>query len=336
LFVALKNKEKENSMDRLTTRELAAFNNVTVKAALGTKLQEIIDHIGVGATAPVNAVAASKVLTIDGVVVDGETVTINNPAVTGTDIYEFLADTEQTKTHPTNIAVNIVANTTKATGALTLPTQPTSGDTMTIGTKVYTFVPEGTANADGEIGIGTNLASAKLAIVAAINGTDDHNTAHPGVTAAAFQTNVCTLTAVVGGVAGDAIATTESFNAVGNVFGAATLGSGVDCSAANAATALAAAITAHDTQGVGGVNGSSGVVTLTADVAGVVGNAIILAETLTNGSFAASAVLMSGGIDGTVGVAGEKRSDTSFLYVCIAANSKAGANWRRVALGSVY
>jgi len=323
-------------MNRLTTKELAGLNSVTNRAHLGTLLQEVIDQFGVGATAPVNAVAASKVLTINGVVVDGETVTIDNPARMGIDVYEFLADVAQTKTHLTNFGVNITANTTKSTGTLTVATQPTAGDTMVIGAKTYTFVPNGTANADGEIGVGTNLASAKLAIVAAINGTDAVNVPNTKVSAAAFQTNVCTLTALVGGVAGDAIVTTKTFTAVGNVFGAGVLGSGADCSATDAAIALTAAITAHDTQGVGAVHGTAGAMTLTADVAGVVGNAIIIAETLVNGGFAGSAVLLSSGVDGTVGAAHELRSDASYLYVCPVANTKADANWRRVSLGSVY
>lgn len=325
----------------LTVKEiqkLDASNRYLIRGGLGTKVQEIIDTLTeeVDSGTPVNAVNATKALTISGVVIDGQTVTINNPVITGTDVYEFCADVALSKTTSTNKVVDINAVTTKATNTLTIPTQPTVNDTMTIGTKIYTFVTNGVARVDGGISVGTDLASAKLAIVAAINGTDSVNTPHPLVSASAFNVNVCTLTALIGGVAGNAIATTEVLVAVGNVFSSATLATGANCSNTSAVTALVAAITAVDTQGVGAVDATGGVITLTADVAGVVGNAIILAETLTNGSFTADAVLMSGGIDGTVGFIGQRMVDASYEYRCTAANTTADKNWRRISLGSAY
>jgi hypothetical protein len=290
----------------------------------------------VGTFTPVNAVKATKSLTISGVVVDGETVTFDNPARGNTDVYEFMADTAQTKTTPTNIGVDITTNAVKASNTLTLPTEPTATDTMTIGGKVYTFVAHGAATVDGNVDVGTDLASAKLAIVAAINGTDGHNTPNPKVTASAFAMNVCTLTALVGGVAGNAVATVETFTAVGNIFSAGVLSSGADCSAVNAVTALVAAITAHDTQGVGAVDATGGVITLTADIAGVVSNAITLAKTMAHGAFAGAATTLSGGIDGTVGTEHEMAIDDTYLYLCLANNTIASSNWRRVAHGTVY
>ena len=89
---------------------------------------------------------------------------------------------------------------------------------LTIGEKVYLpFVPVGTDNADGEVSVGEDLAGAKLALVAAINGKDDHNTAHPLVTAAEFGVaDACVITAIVGGTAGDDIDTIETFTAGSN------------------------------------------------------------------------------------------------------------------------
>ena len=81
---------------------------------------------------------------------------------------------------------------------MTLAAQPTSGDTFTLGEKVYTFVPEGTANADGEVGIGADLAGAQANVVAAINGSDGHNTAHSTVSIAAFAANDAVITALYG------------------------------------------------------------------------------------------------------------------------------------------
>lgn len=349
-------------MDLLTTKQISELNKLNIltkKMAFGTKIQAIITAINAavgekgatgdkgptgdkGATGdkgpggdmipsgtPVNAVNAAKVLTISGVVIDGETVTI------GTDIYEFVADVALTVTEG-NIAVDIGASTVKATDNLTVDTNPIAGDTMTIGTKVYTFVPLGTANADGEIDIAALLASTQVNIIAAIKG-NDHNNPHPLVTCgAAFVADALAITALVGGVTGNDIATTENFTAGSNVFSAVKLATGSDCTAANAVTALVAAVTASDTQGVGAADGVGDTVGLTADVAGVIGNAIVIGEIMANGAFAGGAVLLSGGVDGTVGAAGDVLRDTSYLYVCTAINTTAGKNWRRVSLGTVY
>jgi len=129
-----------------------------------------------------------------------------------------------------------------ASGTLTVDTQPTVGDTMTIGTKVFTFTV-GAAAADGEIFVGADLPAAKVNIVAAINGSDSVNTASAFVTAAAFSTNDCTLTALVGGVIGNATVTTETFDEGTNVFAAATLTSGVNGTVPAAAYAMLVAAT---------------------------------------------------------------------------------------------
>lgn len=321
-------------MNQLTAEEKKTLNQVSQQrdndVSLGDILDTFIDEATIQDGTPVNAISATETLEISGVVVDSETVSI------GDDIYEFVTDAAKTKTAPTNIAVDIAANAVKSSNTLTLPTQPTAGDTMWIGTKIYTFVPEGTANAEGEVSVGTDLASAKLAIVAAINGTDGINNPSDEVTASAFVANVCTITALVGGVVGNTIPTTETFTAVGNVFSAITLGTGTDCSAANAKTAFMAAVTASDTQGVGATSGAGTNVTLTADAGGVAGNEITLAETMTNGAFTAAATELSGGVDGTVAVGKTLLVDATYLYIAAAGNTVAQKNWRRMALGAAY
>lgn len=138
------------------------------------------------------------------------------------------------------IGLPATLNAVASQGTLTLPTIPTDGDTMTIDTKVYTF-QDTLTNVDGNIFTGGSLAQAKLNIVAALNlsgtpGTDYAlaMTVHPTVfPAAAFVVNDLVLTAKVPGTAGDAIATTETFTPVGDVFDAATLGTttaGLDAS----------------------------------------------------------------------------------------------------------
>jgi len=328
-------------MTNLTAVDELDLDNINVntqRMKLGGKIKSIIDSINnivVSGTA-VNAVNATENLAISGVVIHGETITINNPAVAGTDVYEFLSDTAQTKTASTNIAVNITASTTKSSIALTIAAQPTSGDTMTIGEKVYTFVPAGTNNADGEISIATDLASSKLAIVAAINGVDEVNDPHPLVTASNFVVNDCVITALIGGVSGDTIVSMETFTSVANVFAAETLAAGANCTATNAVTALLAAITMSDTQGVGAADGAGDSVDLTADVAGTIGNSIVIGETMANGVFTEGAVALSGGVNGTVGDVDAIMVDALYLYKCVAVNATSGKNWRRISLGSAY
>ncbi|MCC6959228.1 MAG: hypothetical protein IT301_05225, partial [Dehalococcoidia bacterium] len=102
-------------------------------------------------------------------------------------------------------------------------TQPTAADTFTIGGTVYTVQASG-ANSAGEVNVGADVAAAKLNIVAAINGTDGWNDPNPSVSAAAFVSDDCVLTARLPGTAGNSIATTETFTAGTNIFDAATLG----------------------------------------------------------------------------------------------------------------
>ena len=320
-------------MTNLTNTELKVLNNLSrvmnPDVLLGNKLQEIIECVGETGT-PVNAVAAKATLNITGVAVDGETLTI------GTDVYEFLADVAQTKTSPSHLPINISSKTVSATGSLTVDTQPTSGDTMTIGAKTYIFVPAGTANSAGEISIGTDLATAQANILAAISGTDGVNETHPLVTTSVFEANVCTITALIGGTVGNSIATTETFTAGTNVFAAATLGSGTNCTAVNTALAVIAAINANANSVVTASAGTGNDVLMTADVAGTVGNNISVADTMANAAFAASATKLAGGVNGTVATGTKFMVDATYLYVCLAGNTTAQANWRRVSLGSAY
>lgn len=119
-------------------------------------------------------------------------------------------------------------NAVAAKITLTLATLPTVGDTMTIGTKAYTF--KAAAAADGDILIGADVAATRLNVVSAINGTGEGQvcTAHPGASCAAFSSADAVITAKVKGVAGNAIASTETFTAAGNVFSAAAFAGGVD------------------------------------------------------------------------------------------------------------
>lgn len=329
-------------MNNLTAKELKIFNNLSrvqsPSVSLGNKIQEIIGAIHGTSGSPVNAVAAQATLNVGGVVIHGETFGINNPLLAGEDTYVFMADEAQEPAVSTDIPVDISAYTTASTINLTVDTQPTAGDKMTIGTKEYTFTAIGANDADGKISVEVDLDGAQAAIVAAINGTDGVNTPNPVAKASAFDagTDICAITALVGGVAGNAIATTENFTAASNVFAADKLAGGADCSAANAITSLVSAITASDTQGVGAIDGSGNTVVLTADVAGVDGNDIIVGAVMANGTFANAATKLAGGINGTVGTAGEIHMDSSYVYIAIDDNAVTDANWRRIDVGSAY
>jgi len=320
---------KINSAAGIVGTKLSAAVQASLAKA-DTALQS--DDIRIPAGTPTNAAAASIVMTIDGVAIDGETVSI------GDDVYEFCADAAQSLTAGSTIAVDITAVCTASQGSLTVAELPAIGDFFTIGTKVYTIVPIGTANGDGDVEFGI-LSAIQANVVAAINGNDGHNEPSEFVTAAEAVAGVIVVTALVGGVAGDAIIFTENLSGVTNTIdGAGTLGAttpGADCTKADARTALLAAITESDT-GVGAAAGDGDTMTLTADALGVAGNEIAVSSTGANIEFAAAATSLAGGSAGTVGAAGQKYFDATYEYICIATNDENGANWRRKANGSVY
>jgi len=103
--------------------------------------------------------------------------------------------------------------------------------------------------------------------------------------------------------------------------------------ASDAVTALAASITASDTQAIGGVDGTGDVVDLTADVKGAAMNAKATTTDCANASFGAAT--LTGGVDGTVAEQGAIRVDATNIYICTADNTVADANWKKVAHGSL-
>ena len=111
-----------------------------------------------------------------------------------------------------------------STGTLTLATQPTAEDTITISQgdtiEVYTFVES--AVEDFDVAIGADAAAAQANFVTVVT---DHSAL---VTAGAFADNDSVITAKVKGVIGDTIATVSSLTDESDGFAAATLGSGVD------------------------------------------------------------------------------------------------------------
>ena len=150
------------------------------------------------------------------------------------------------------------------------------------------------------------------------------------------DTDISVITALVGGTSGDLIEVSETFNGVTNIFSGVKLANGADCSAANAVTALALAITTYDTQDVAGTDGDGNIVNLTSKTAGVIGNDIGVAVDMTNGSFTNAATKLAGGVDGTVATIGSIQLDETYLYIAMDDNTTADRNWRRITLGEAY
>lgn len=269
--------------------------NATLATANGTKTISTVTSTKELIISDPTAASATGTLTVSGVVLDGQTVTI------GTRVYQFR--TGATALTSGNVAVDISARGTKAQGTLTIAEPVTAGDVIVIGDQTYVFVT-GSANAPGEIGLGADEAATKVNIPAAINGTDSVNTANTKVTASAFSGDVCTLTARYTGTQGNSIPTVElgqGLTHASNVFNATTLGTttaGVDVSAANAITDLAAAITS-DTSAVVTATAGSSTLVVTAKTAGLDGNSIATTETMVNGSW--GAVTLTGGVSADKG-----------------------------------
>ena len=118
-----------------------------------------------------------------------------------------------------------------AEGTLTMDTDPTDTNTITIGTITYTFLDSFVDTVDN-VFTGADLAAAKVNLVAAVTatggtpGTTHFTTqvANPDVDIATFIGDDAVLTALVAGFAGNALETTETFSAGTNVFDEDTLG----------------------------------------------------------------------------------------------------------------
>lgn len=237
---------------------------------------------------------------------DGDTITI------GADVYEV--DTEDVENVTgANIALDCSGDTTeKSQATFTVTVQPTSGETISLGVdagaKVYTFVPDGTGNADGEIDVGADLAEAKLNIVGAIMGVapQAHCDPHTQATMAAFSGNDSVLSAIIGGVVGDLIECTEAM--ANGSFDAGTFGTtnaGVDPLAAEVTDALIAAITASGTELVAAVDIGTAEVLIIADAVGVI--TIACTETLTGTGVWAAANMYGGSAAGGTAIVAQAR-----------------------------
>jgi hypothetical protein len=237
---------------------------------------------------------------------------------------------------------------------------PSDGDKLTIAGKQYTFKDTLTPT-EGEVLINTTADAATLNLLRAINhsGTADTDykcaAANANVSSStSVVSHAITLTALVGGTAGNALTITQDTGTSFTVLSPMTGGLDADTVVVNGKTYTFKAVTATEGDVLKGasadasllnlaraINKSGGsaptdynvaaanpdvsasasvtsnAITLTARVAGVIGNAL----TLTKGAGATSltighAATFSTGADGTPGTAGEFVSYLGDLYFC--------------------
>lgn len=309
-----------------------------VKTALG--LDETILITGT----PVNAVVATKVLTIGTNPVNEATVTL------GSNVYRFMS---------------ALGAGVAATGTLTFNSElPHDGDTVIMGSQTYTFKTALSTEptVPNEILIEATVTLTIDNLIAAVDDGAGEGTKYSIDTVSQGMVT-CTKPS-----ADTFLVTYDSVGFLGNdydtagtlthaTWGAATLAGGIDAQAANdvligadaqaSIDNLVLAITAGvDTSKYGtgttanslatAVKTDASTMTATNLIKGAIGNSTAIAETLADGSWAGAATFLGGGVDGTAGSQWEVFVDASYLYVAIAAQTSADQNWRRVSLGTAY
>lgn len=299
-------------------------------------------------SAPINAVGASRVLTVNSEPIEGETVTMNlktykarRDALSGTGV--------------------------KASAVLTSDnTEVTDGDTVKVNDITYRFKDTMAAKNDVKRH-GTNADTTLANLVAAINlsgtkgveyyaGTE----AATGVVAGAVTSHATTITADAYGVLGNLFPKAETSSHLDWDGTGAYFTGGVDPEAENDVYTGGSAEVFIDnlvlavTKGAGegtnygtgttanaditGAKASASTFTATAIVKGVIGNSLVITEDLSDvlSIWAGGATVLAGGIDGTVAPKGSIFFDGTYYYLCLDTNTIAGANWRRISLGTVY
>lgn len=258
--------------------------DVTVDISGGTKVQ------------------STGTLTLTGTVADGETITV------GTEVYEI--DTDGVVSG-SNIAVDVSSFATASQGTLTLGgSAPSNNETITVGTQTYTWKTTLTGAAD-EIKIGSTVDDCIDNFVYAVNAGIGAGTlygtgtvANADATAEKSSGTEAVLTAIIPGVAGDSIATTETMGDLANIFDDTTLGTttaGADCTAANADGVIISAFNGGTALEVTAAQGAGTTVDFSADAAGAldgsVGNSVATTYTTANASFGNTT--LTGGSDAT-------------------------------------
>lgn len=364
----------ENSGDETTaawdligetsTSDLADLSVTAAKLAAALDLTGKDVKLKIKNGTPVNAVAATRVLTVSGVPTDNDTVII------GSNTYKFQsAIGVATKANGTLAFADIPANTNTvvignktytfktalteaaATGVLTATGNFVDSETVTIGSRTYKFtVNLSTPAVVNEVKIGANASASLDNLIAAINHAAGEGTTystgtvvHADVTAAAGDGDTMNVTAKVKGVAGNSIASTVA--AASCSFGAAALANGADAvaneifigvSAEACLDNLLAAINAAAGEGttystgtvahtqVDATKDDASHLSIDALVAGDAGNAIATTVTGANHSFAAATLTGGEGAEAANDVLIGASAEDSIDNLVAAINAAAG------------
>jgi len=331
----------------IATTELSAVCSWTA-GTMGSGVDPVLNEILIGISAEAcidNLVAATT-----GAVGEGTTYSTGTAACTTCDCAKADADTFTATAKTVGASGNLIALDEDLTNA------------GWVGAAA--FLDGGVdAQAANDVLIGVSAEAAIDNLVLAITGGEAEGTnygtgtvASTEVTAEKATAATMTVTALTPGEAGNEIATTTVADHCS--FGAGTLAGGESAQAANdvliglnaeaSIDNLVAAINGDDgegtTYGTGTVAHESVTaakedtdkLVVTAKTKGESGNSIAIAKTVANATWADDATALSGGIDGTVGVANETCADGSYLYHCIATNTIADANWRKITLGTAF
>ena len=175
----------------------------------------------------------------------GSNTTYNNNAVfSGSAMSVFLSDGSAADAADPNIQVamptlsaSALGLASYATGTLDLTANPTAGNTVQIGSQVYTFVNAGGASAAGDVALGTNVQTTLQNLQAAVNGGAGAGNlygAGTGVNTKGTITSVNGGSAVVQalqpGVAGNSVTLSTSITSSVGSGGGTTLSGGVNAS----------------------------------------------------------------------------------------------------------
>jgi hypothetical protein len=151
------------------------------------------------------------------------------------DLKDNLLAGSMSSVNKTEFVEEISSEAIKATVTLTMGTKPTAADTITLGSRTYTW-KDTVGTADGNVFIGASLATAQANFLSALTlsgvaGTDYGTlmTVNSDIKAAPFDgSDDSLITAITAGSVGNALASTENHVAVTNVFDTATLVGGLD------------------------------------------------------------------------------------------------------------
>jgi len=292
------------------------------------------------------AALAEGVFTLTNDVADGQTVTIG--------AYTFEFDTNNTIA-PGHIKVNVAGNLNPQAACIALAAaietalnglwdaqagydSPNFGVTVTArikGTHMNWAVSDtcthGSWSPSPALTSGGDATNAEAATI--IETRYNAAATHAITAAVESGTNVdftANIAGVLDGSAGNAIELGDT-NFAGT-FDFATLVGGTDCTEAEAAAAIIAAIEGNTDSVVNAATDGNDNVDVTVKLKGVAGNELTVAETMGNGSWGA----VSGGVNGDVGSKGDLYFGSNYLYLAIADNTINDANWRRADFGSVY